>query len=120
MLDWSVLVRRFIDALNKEPDPWASLPPLHINEEGWLEGDGVIIVKSHPSWWGGDLKSGDPDGVVCHVSDTKPGTAMNMAKRRARKFGADPDDRLSSWHASVETDGALLQMVSFQSRAFHA
>jgi hypothetical protein len=117
MLWLSRLVELFLKA---KPEPWADLAPLSITADGWLEGDGVTLVKSDPSWWGGPLKTGAPTGVVCHVSATKAGTALNMAKRRARKFGTDPDDRLSSWHASVESSGALVQMVSFRCRAFHA
>lgn len=95
----------------------AKQPELTIDAEGWLVGPGVRRIAAHPSWYGGRL---DGKGVVCHVSATNPGTAINMARRRARKFGLDPDDRLSSWHASVETDGAIVQMVPFIRRAHHA
>jgi hypothetical protein len=94
--------------------------PLTINDQGWLVGDGVKFVPTHVTWRGGKLEAGKPEGVVCHVSATNPGTALNMAKRRARPFGEDPDDRLSSWHASVETNGEIVQMVSFTSSAHHA
>jgi hypothetical protein len=100
------------------PDPWANLAPLEIDDDGWLVGEGVTIIRTHQSWLGPLI--GKPGGVTCHVSDTNPGTAHNMAKRRARPFGQDPNDRLSSWHASVETSGALLQMVSFKQAAWHA
>jgi hypothetical protein len=92
-------------------------PPLSVDPHGWLIGEGVTIIPSHSSWIGGEL---EPGGAVCHVSDTNPGTALNMARRRARRFGDDPNDRLASWHASVETDGALVQQVSFLRRAWHA
>lgn len=92
-------------------------PTLTIDKDGWLQGDGVRRIPAHTSWYGGTLL---PGGVVCHVSATNHGTAVNMAKRRSRKFGLDPDDRLASWHASVETDGAIVQMVPFSRRAHHA
>jgi hypothetical protein len=94
-------------------------PPLAI-KDGWLIGEGVTQIRSHSSWYGGALAGGKPGGVVCHVSATKPGTAINMAKRRARPFGLDKNDRLASWHASVETDGALVQQVPFTHCAWHA
>lgn len=90
---------------------------LSIDDRGWLVGEGVTRINAHPSWFGGPLS---PRAVVCHVSATNPGTALNMAKRRKRKFGSDPDDRLASWHASVETDGSIVQMVPFSSCAHHA
>lgn len=86
-------------------------------KDGWLVGRGVTRIPSHQSWYGGDLA---PRGIVCHVSATNPGTAVNMAKRRARKFGLDEDDRLSSWHASIEADGAIVQMVPLNRKAHHA
>jgi hypothetical protein len=92
-------------------------PPLSVDVHGWLVGTGVTIIPSHSSWIGGTM---DPGGAVCHVSATKPGTALAMARRRARKFGEDPNDRLASWHASVEADGELVQQVSFKQRAWHA
>lgn len=95
----------------------AKQPTMSIDADGWLQGDGVRRIPADPSWYGGTLIVG---GVVCHVSATNPGTAINMAKRRARKFGRDSNDRLASWHASVETDGSIVQMVPFSRRAHHA
>lgn len=102
-----------------QPHP-RELAPLSIDEHGWLVGEGVTIIKAHQSWLGGWLVDEKPGGVVAHVSDTNPGTAINMAKRRSRKFGDDPNDRMASWHASVETVGTIVQMVSFKQRAWHA
>lgn len=90
---------------------------LTIDPRGWLQGDGVTRIPAHESWYGGTLL---PGGVVCHVSATNHGTAVNMAKRRARRFGLDENDRLSSWHVSVEADGTLVQMVPLSRRAWHA
>lgn len=95
----------------------ATTSPLTIDANGWLVGDGVTIIKAHPSWFGRPM--GDPKGVVCHVSATNHGTGINMAKNRARPF-VRGEDRLSSWHASVEADGALIQMVPFNVMAWHA
>lgn len=87
-----------------------------------LEGSNAFLVPIHNSWCGGLLKTPNnlPLGIVCHTSDTAPGTAMNMAKRRQRSFGQDPDDRMASWHISVETDGSIVQMVALDQCAWHA
>jgi N-acetyl-anhydromuramyl-L-alanine amidase AmpD len=53
------------------------------------------------------------------VSDTDAGTAINMAKNRVRPF-VRGQDRLSSWHATVETDGTIVQMIPFTRIAWHA
>jgi hypothetical protein len=94
------------------------MAPLKIDADGWLVGEGVTLIPSHRSWFGEGLIGGGPSGTVCHVSDTKPGTALSMAKRRALPWKKPA--RLSSWHASVETDGGLIQMVPFTRRAWHA
>lgn len=114
------LVGRWARWLTNQPLPIPEQPPLTIDEQGWLVGAGVTIIKAHSSWLGGTIEGGKPTGTVSHVSDTAPGTAINMAKRRSRPFGQDPNDRMASWHASVETTGALIQMVSLQQRAWHA
>jgi hypothetical protein len=116
------IVGRLAQWLTTQPpvDFFAGLAPLTINDAGWLEGADVVTIPTHHSWLGGPIEHGAPGGTVCHVSDTNPGTAINMAKRRARKFGEDPNDRMASWHASVETTGTLVQMCSFKQRAWHA
>jgi hypothetical protein len=96
-----------------------TLEPLTINDQGWLVGGNVKFVPTHPTWLGGTLANGEPGGVVCHVSATNPGTGLNMAKNRARAF-VKATDRLSSWHASVEADGCIVQMSSFARVCFHA
>jgi hypothetical protein len=85
---------------------------------GWLSGPGVTRIDAHPSWYG--PVRGNPGGIVAHYTDTGPGTAVNMAKRRTRTFGSDPDDRLASWHVTIETDGGVVQMIPFTSVAWHA
>lgn len=118
-LEKNPTVNKLRDALAAGTAVESAGRPLVISDDGLLSGDGVTVIAAHGSWFGGELEGG-PGGVVCHVSDTAPGTALNMAKRRARPFGADPDDRLASWHASVETDGTIVQMISFRRLAFHA
>lgn len=99
-------------------------PPLGANdiriEAHWLIGPGVQRIDAHQSWFGQTLEGGAPGGIVAHYTDTGPGTAVNMAKRRARKFGTDPDDRLASWHITIETDGSVVIMIPLDHRAWHA
>lgn len=91
-------------------------PALTIDQHGWLVGEGVTAIAASPSWYGGPIK---PTGVVCHVSATDHGTALNMARRRTGRF--DPEKhRLASWHASIEFDGGIVQMVPFTRAAWHA
>lgn len=105
--------------------PWArnkmlaELPPLHINEDGWLEGEGVVQIRSHPSWYYPKLSTptGDPLAIVCHASATNPGTGINMAKNRVHP--RTPTDRAASWHASVEA-GSIVQQASFEVGCWHA
>jgi N-acetylmuramoyl-L-alanine amidase len=101
------------------PDEWQLLQPMRVNEDGWLEGADVVIMKAHPSWHYPKLSTptGDPLAIVAHCSDTKHGTAEAMAKRRmvARK----PTDRAASWHVSVEAE-QIIQMVSLEAGAWHA
>lgn len=89
-------------------------------EASWLVGPGVQRIDADPSWFGDPLDGGAPRGIVAHFTDTAPGTAINMANRRARRFGVDPDDRLASWHITVETDGSIVVMIPLDHRAWHA
>lgn len=89
-------------------------------QDNWLVGDGVKKIAADPSWFGGVLAGGAPGGIVAHFTDTGPGTAVNMAKRRARKYGIDPDDRLASWHITIETDGSMVAMIPLDHTAWHA
>lgn len=94
---------------------------LEIDGSGVLSGPGVTVLLSHRSWYGGFLgtQNGTPEGVVCHVSDTGPGTSLAMARNRVSRFHPDKD-RLASWHATVDTDGSIVQQVPFINRAWHA
>lgn len=89
-------------------------------QDGWLVGAGVQKIAADPSWFGGPLAGGAPGGIVAHFTDTDPGTAVNMAKRRARPFGLDPDDRKASWHITIETDGSTVAMIPLDHTAWHA
>lgn len=88
--------------------------------DGWLVGPRVERIEAHPSWYGGLLTGGAPGGIVAHYTATNPGTALAMARRRARRFGSDPDDRLASWHISIDADGSIVQMVQLDHVAWHA
>lgn len=95
-------------------------PDDHRIDAHWLVGPNIQRIDAHASWFGGQLDGGAPSGIVAHFTDTDPGTAVNMAKRRARKFGIDPDDRLASWHLTVETDGSVVIMIPLDRHAYHA
>lgn len=98
----------------------AELPILLIDAAGWLAGDGVIKIPSHPSW--GYAKLNTPDGrpgaIVAHYTATNHGTARAMANNRARPLA--PADREASWHVSVEGDGTIVQMAPFLRGCWHA
>ncbi len=102
------------------PDEWQLTPVLHVNGDGWLEGDGVQLVPAHASWFYPKLSTptGDPRAIVWHVSATNPGTARTMAKHRV--VPRRPEDRAASWHISIEADGGVTQMVSLEAGAWHA
>jgi len=102
----------------QKPDDY-SLPPLHVNEAGWLEGEGVVLVPSHPSWYYPKLSTlhADPISIVVHASATKLGTAMVMAKNRVKP--RTPADRPASWHISVE-DGLIVQQAPLHVGCWHA
>lgn len=114
------------------PDEWQLLPALTTDADGWLVGEGVTRIASHPSWYYAKLSTpdGEPDAVVAHYSATDAGTAESMARRRQRpwsEFAADwrqtyPDKAVpqNSWHASIETYGGIVQMAPFTSGTWHA
>ena len=101
------------------PDEWQLLAPLHVNEDGWLEGEGVVKISIDPSWYYPKLSTphGDPLAIVAHVSATNLGTGPAMARNRAHK--RTPDQRAASWHASVEVD-SIVQMAPFEVGCWHA
>jgi peptidoglycan hydrolase-like protein with peptidoglycan-binding domain len=106
------MTRAALDKRNPANTTWVN--------DGWLCGPRIESWPIHNSWFGGNLKSTTPKGVVCHVSATNPGAAINMAKRRQRVYGTDKNDRLTSWHLSVEADGSIVQMLPFTKAAWHA
>jgi N-acetylmuramoyl-L-alanine amidase len=84
----------------------------------WLSD--ATAMPIHQSWFGGPLAAGKPLAIVAHYTATDPGTGVNMATRRQRQFGADPDDRAASWHVTIETDGSVIQMIPLDHVAWHA
>lgn len=115
---WSVIAEAWSRLLAFKPS--LVLPSLHVNEQGWLEGEGVTLIKSHSSWHYPKLSTptGDPIAIVAHASATAPGTAINMARRRSVPRTAQ--DRAASWHISIEADGSIVQMASCEVGAWHA
>lgn len=117
-----------LEATYKAPAPAPiDLAPLTIDAAGWLTGEGVTRIASHPSW--GYAKLSTPDGrpgaIVAHYTATAPGTAVNMAKNRTGKLDLDPNDgdgvdRQASWHLSIETDGSIVVMAPFLRGCWHA
>lgn len=117
------------------PEPeidWSTLPPLTIDVDGWLVGDGVVRIHSHPSWHYSKLAtpSGNPMAVVAHASATPRGTAERMALNRTKPYrrklphhtkddAGKLYDRAASWHASVE-EKTIVQMASFRVGCWHA
>jgi N-acetylmuramoyl-L-alanine amidase len=100
--------------------PLPDLPPLHVNEAGWLEGEGVTHIRLHASWRYARLSTpdGSPRALVWHASATAPGTALTMARRRT--VPRSPEDRAASWHISIEADGSIVQMASAEVGCWHA
>ncbi len=99
---------------------WRGSPDqLRIDDDGWLSGWGVKIVRSHKSWTSGQRPTvaHRPEALLWHYTATEYGTAKNMAKRRAvKRIGTD---RPASWHVTVAGDGTLWQQVSFEHVAWH-
>lgn len=130
--DFFKTIARILKTAPAFPPEWLLLPPLRVNEEGWLEGDGVEIIRAHPSWYYSKLSTptGDPQAIVWHVSATKHGTAGVMANNRIRAFRPKkPEhtkedagklyDRAASWHLSVESN-RIVQMIPLEAGAWHA
>lgn len=86
-----------------------------------LVGPGVTRIDAHPSWYGARLVGGKPGGIVAHYTATAPGTALGMARRRVQPFRPELKPKgISSWHATIDTDGSIVQMVPFDCAAWHA
>jgi N-acetyl-anhydromuramyl-L-alanine amidase AmpD len=106
------LTRAALDRAAAEPVVPVALQVVH----GWLHGEGVQCVPADPSWFGEDMPYG-PRAIVAHYTATAPGTALTMAKRRI--VPRLNDDRAVSWHVTIGADGTIIQMVSFESQAWH-
>jgi hypothetical protein len=100
------------------PATIATLEPSSGVSRHWLID--AAHIPAHTSWYGGPLAAGKPLAIVAHYTATNPGTAINMATRRQRQFGLDPDDRLASWHVTIDTDGSVVQMIPLDRCAWHA
>ncbi|HEX4417897.1 MAG TPA: peptidoglycan recognition family protein [Kofleriaceae bacterium] len=103
----------------RAPAPRPALDELGVAAD-WLTGPGVTRVAAHDSWYGKPMTTGRPLGIVAHYTATGAGTALTMARRRARQFGQDKDDRLASWHITIETDGSIVVMIPLVRIAWHA
>lgn len=125
------LIARVLHLFGANVPEFLEYPRLIINEDGWLEGDGVVHVKSHPSWFYPKLSTstGAPIAIVTHCSDTLHGTADVMAAKRTKPRRPrlpehkDEDvgikfDRTASWHVSIE-EQLITQMISFEAGAWH-
>jgi len=101
------------------PDEWQLLPALHVNEDGWLEGEGVVTMPSDPSWYYPRLSTpdGSPRAIVAHCSATNVGTGRTMARNRMRP--REKTDRAASWHISVEPH-EIVQQAPLDVGCWHA
>lgn len=91
--------------------------PLSVNHSGFLAGRNVQLRPSHPTWYSGPMA---PRAIIWHNTDTGPGTARAMSRRRMRRYGSSPDDRPASWHVTIETDGSIWHQVPLDHIAWHA
>jgi hypothetical protein len=101
----------------------AELTALVIGADHWIVGATVVPVTrlaSHMSWFGGAMPGDGPAGIVWHYTATDPGTALRMAQTRTQQYRRDLKPNISSWHASIETDGTIVQMIPFHRAAWHA
>lgn len=110
---WSWIWEPWRRALEAGP----GLAELVVDDDGWLQGEGVEHVVAHPSWHYRSLSSSRPLGIVAHYTATEHGTALAMARRRTRR--RRPSDRAASWHISIEGDGSIIQMISTLAGAWH-
>jgi hypothetical protein len=96
------------------------LARLEVDSNGWLVGDGVTRIATHPSRYYPRLSTdgSEPRAIVAHYTATAHGTAVNMAKRLAVKMSKD--DRAASWHVSIEGDGSIIQQAPFKVGCWHA
>lgn len=97
-----------------EPPP---LPPLAIDEKGWLSG---ADVEHFPSPRQQALATVDsvPHFITSHWTATGPGTGRSCA-RRAMKMPAE-GQHVGSWHVLICRDGSILQSIPFRRGAWHA
>jgi N-acetyl-anhydromuramyl-L-alanine amidase AmpD len=122
-----------VQKLAGTPAPLADpLPPLKVGAGGWLVGEGVKLIQTHPSWYYEELSTAGkvPRAIVAHYTATDPGTAERMAQRRTQPWAnfakewkvAHPDQKVpqNSWHISIEADGRIIQMAPLTAGCWHA
>jgi N-acetyl-anhydromuramyl-L-alanine amidase AmpD len=114
-------VRTLFGSMPSGLEPFEPLP-LVVDENGWLEGAEVQLIRMHSTWFYSKLSTpdGSPRAIVAHYTATAPNTAVSMARRRQHAFGTDKDDRAASWHVSIEADGSIIQMAPFTVGCWHA
>lgn len=113
------------DNRSDEPDTESNLlpeapesPPLYIDDDGWLVGEGVVKVASARCYSSLDTKDSVPTHIVWHTTSTKRGTAASLAER-IKKLPPKGESG-SSWHVCIGSDGTIYQSVSFEKGSWHA
>lgn len=133
-LELSAATRNRVDDTARESDlavirAAMAESPLTVSSTGWLIGDRVRKVPADPSWYGGLLKTGQPQAVIWHYSATGPRTAENMARRRAENFYRYAERQVragnrrpgkTSWHVTIDKSGVIWQQVPLDHVAHHA
>lgn len=124
----------FSRLFGKAPELLLPVPPAIENlfvVDGWLTGGGVTRIEMDASWRYSWLSTPDhkPLAIVAHYTDTAPGTAIGMAKRRQepwskfaerwRKNNPGKPVPQNSWHISIETDGSIVQMAPLTTGCWH-
>lgn len=90
-----------------------SLDELTIDDDGLLQGRGVIHIISDRGGYKWRTKSGDPGGFLFHWTATAHGTALGMVRRGRAGNG-------NTVHLWTEHDGTIYQQVPFKWGAAHA
>lgn len=103
------------------------LPPIEIDEAGWMHGENVTCFRKQPTDAPGarteTLKQqalavglDHIEAIVLHWTDTRGCGADALARRLL-----DPaNDRAASWHACIDATGHIAQSVSAKCGSWHA
>lgn len=95
--------------------PDAILAPLAVGSDGWLRGDGIVVIRCPKPGYYWRTDDGDPGGLLWHWTATGPDTARAMVKRRAKKTW--PKGTVHFW---IDTDGTIYQSCSTKVGHGHA